>query len=475
MPVLYPVILSGGSGTRLWPLSRSLYPKQLQALTSDRSMIQETALRLSGSDTAGPVVVCNNDHRFAIADQLQHVGVTPEAVILEPAGRNTAPAVAAAAILIAERAPDAILAILPADHAILDLPGFRAKMAVAVKLASAGKLVTFGIKPDKPHTGYGYIESGEAIGDGAHKVARFKEKPDAATAAGYLASGRYHWNSGIFVFQAKTYLAELERLQPKILGACREAVGKARRDLDFTRLDEAAFAASPSISIDYAVMEHTAEAAVIPVDIGWSDVGAWNALWEIGEKNPDGNVLLGDVIARDTRDSYVRTERTLVATLGVSNLLVVETGDAVLVAARDRAEEVKEIVADLKRNGRSEEESHRRHHRPWGFYEGLDDGDNYQVKHLMVKPGGRLSLQMHHHRAEHWVVVSGTGRITRGSETMILGPNESTYIPIGMQHRLENPGKLPLHLIEVQSGSYLGEDDIVRIEDVYQRAANETK
>jgi mannose-1-phosphate guanylyltransferase/mannose-6-phosphate isomerase len=474
---VFPVILSGGAGTRLWPLSRSLYPKQLQKLTSDRTMLQDTALRLHGeTGTAPPIVVCNNDHRFAVADQLLQLRISPTALLLEPVGRNTAPAAAVAALLALRRNPDAILVLLPADHAIADVTGFRAAMRVAIAEAEQGRFVTFGVKPDKPHVGYGYIERGAVVSsDGVYTVERFKEKPDAETAKQYLASGRFLWNSGIFVFRADRYLAELEKLQPLVLSACRASLDSARRDLDFLRLDEANFVRSPNISIDYAVMEHVKDTVVIPIDIRWNDVGSWGALWEIGEKDEQGNVAAGDVIIQKSSGCYVRSEKALVTVLGVQDLVIVETGDSLLIAARDSAEDVKDIVAELKRRGREEEQSHSRHHRPWGFYETVDDGDRFQVKHLMVKPGAQLSLQMHHHRAEHWVVVSGTGRITRGEETMLLGPNESTYIPMGMTHRLENPGKLPLHIIEVQSGAYLGEDDIVRMDDVYNRSADEVK
>ena len=473
---IFPVVLSGGSGTRLWPLSRALYPKQLQKLVSDNTMLQDTLLRLHGEEgSAAPIVVCNNDHRFTVADQLLQLKISPSALLLEPVGRNTAPAVAVAAMLAVKRNPEAILVVLPADHAIGDTAGFRAAVKLAVTQAQAGRFVTFGVKPTKPHTGYGYIECGKPVSDGVLELARFKEKPDAKTAAEYIASQRFLWNSGIFVFRADRYLAELERLQPLIRSACAAALDSARRDLDFLRLDEANFARCPGISIDYAVMEHVKDAVVIPIDIGWNDVGAWGALWDVGDKDGQGNVLSGDVIVKNSSGCYVRSEKELVAVLGVQDLVIVETGDSILVASRDSAEDVKDIVAELKLRGRTEEQSHRRHHRPWGFYESIDDGDRFQVKHLMVKPGGQLSLQMHHHRAEHWIVVSGTGRITRGEDTMLLGPNESTYIPIGMTHRLENPGKLPLHIIEVQSGSYLGEDDIVRMGDVYNRSADEVK
>lgn len=473
---IFPVVLSGGSGTRLWPLSRALYPKQLQKLVSDNTMLQDTLLRLHNEPAAAPpIVVCNNDHRFTVADQLLQLRISPTALLLEPVGRNTAPAVAVAALLAVKRNPDAILIVLPADHAIVDITGFRAAVKLAVAEAQRGRFATFGVKPTKPHTGYGYIECGKPVSDGVMALARFKEKPDAKTAADYIASKKYLWNSGIFVFRADRYLAELERLQPLIRSSCAAALDSARRDLDFLRLDEANFARCPGISIDYAVMEHVQDAVVIPIDIGWNDVGAWGALWDVGEKDAQDNVLSGDVIVKDSSGCYVRSETELVAVLGVKDMVIVETGDSILVASRDKAEDVKEIVAELKLRGRTEEQSHRRHHRPWGFYESIDDGDRFQVKHLMVKPGAQLSLQMHHHRAEHWIVVSGTGRITRGDDTMLLGPNESTYIPIGMTHRLENPGKLPLHIIEVQSGSYLGEDDIVRMDDVYNRSADEVK
>lgn len=474
--VVHPVILSGGAGTRLWPLSRALYPKQLLALTSERSMLQETALRL-GPDQgfAPPIVVCNDDHRFIIAEQLRALDAGIGELILEPVGRNTAPAAGVAAALLADTDDAAIMVVLPADHVIGDVEGFRAAVGRAVPLARRGRMVTFGITPSSAHTGYGYIKRAAARADGAFAVEAFVEKPDAKTAADYLADGGYFWNSGMFVFSARTYLDELARFHPEMAANCRSAVRDGRRDLDFYRLDAERFSGCISQSIDYAVMERTDKAVVIPVDIAWNDVGSWGALWEIGERDEAGNLLVGDVIAHDVKNSYVRAEHALVAAIGVRDLMIVETADAVLVAPRDRGEEVKEIVAALKASGRGEHETHLVHYRPWGSFETLDLGSRFQVKRLVVKPGERLSLQLHHHRAEHWVVVAGTATVTRGEETVLLSENQSTYIPIGMRHRLENPGMVDLEVIEIQSGSYLGEDDIVRFDDIYNRDPSETK
>jgi mannose-1-phosphate guanylyltransferase / mannose-6-phosphate isomerase len=468
---LYPVILSGGSGTRLWPMSRAALPKQLLALASESTMVQETVRRLAGlPDTGAPLIVCNNDHRFLIAEQLREIGVTPLGIYLEPVGRNTAPAAAVAALTLLKRDPDAVMLLLPADHLIRDVAAFHAAIGEGLQAVADGHLVTFGIVPDAPETGYGYIQRGEALNQGsARRVARFVEKPDLATAEGFLASGDYFWNSGMFLFSCRQFLEELEHTRPDILTACELALGEGRHDLDFCRLDQTAFSACPADSIDYAVMEHTAHAAVIPTDIGWNDIGSWSALWEVGDKDAGGNVARGDVYLDDVGDSLIRAESRMVAAIGVRNLLIVETGDAVLVADKNRAQDVKKIVDYLKTNGRSEHEFHTRVFRPWGWYEGIDLGERFQVKRIMVKPGERLSLQMHHHRAEHWIVVSGTARITRDGVEELLTENQSTYIPLGTTHRLENPGKVPLHIIEVQSGSYLGEDDIVRFEDVYQR------
>lgn len=475
-PRIFPVLLSGGSGTRLWPLSRKLYPKQLLALAGDATMLQETALRLP--DDAGfcaPMVICNNDHRFIVAEQLHAIDRAPLTVMLEPVGRNTAPAAAAAAHFCAAKADDAIIVLLPADHVIRDVATFRARLAEAIALADQGHIVTFGMRPDGPNTGYGYIRAGDVISGDAHKVARFAEKPDLATAEAYVASGEYLWNSGMFVARADILLAELETFRPDILSSVQVAVDKALPDLDFLRIDEAAFAACPAESIDIAVMEKTGRAAVIACDFGWSDIGSWSALWDVGETDDQGNVTLGDTILHDVTNSYVRTENAIVAAIGVSDLAIVQTADAVLVAHRDRAQDVKIVVDRLQREGRAEHETHIRHYRPWGFYETLDEGPRFQVKRLMVNPGAELSLQLHHHRAEHWVVVSGTAQVTRGEEKLLLSENQSVYIAVGMAHRLANPGKLPLEVIEIQSGSYLGEDDIVRLDDPYNRADHETK
>ncbi len=449
-------------------MSRALYPKQLLCLASDHSMLQDTVARVSGATFTPPLVVCNEEHRFIVAEQLRGLNVTPRALVLEPAGRNTAPAVAIAALLLAEEAPAALLLVMPSDHVITKPDTFKAAIDTAAEAAADGGLVTFGITPTAPETGYGYIK---APGDGAVRtVDRFVEKPDRATAEGYLAEGTYFWNAGIFLFRADRYLEELERFEPAMLAACRKAVAGAKPDLEFQRLDAEAFGACPSVSIDYAVMERTDAAKVVPVDMGWSDVGAWSALWDIGEKDADGNHLSGDVLLTDTRNCYLRSEDKLVAAVGVEDLVVVSTGDAVLVASKDKAQDVKAIVETLGAQGRTEGDVHTTVYRPWGSFRSIDQGERYQVKLITVKPGGSLSLQMHHHRAEHWIVVNGTARVTRGDDVLLLHENQSVYIPLGTTHRLENPGKLPLHLIEVQSGSYLGEDDIVRFEDTYGRS-----
>jgi mannose-1-phosphate guanylyltransferase/mannose-6-phosphate isomerase len=468
---LYPVILCGGAGTRLWPMSRRLLPKQFLPLVSERSMLQDTVLRLSGLEAAAPLVVSNSEHRFLVAEQLLELGVAPAAQLLEPMGRNTAPAAAVAALWVREHDANGILLVLPADHLIRDVYQFHDAVRRAARLAAGGALVTFGITPDRPATGYGYVERGEEISGepGGFNVARFVEKPDAARAQEFVTSRKFSWNSGMFVFSAARLLEELERHRPDIAAASRTAWDKATRDLDFLRLDAEAFAACPAEPIDYAVMEETDAAAVIPVDIGWSDVGSWSTLWEVGEKDAEGNVVRGDVHLRDAENCYVRAESRMVSVLGIKNALIVETDDALLVADRSEAQKVKDIVGHLDSANRTEHVSHTRVYRPWGYYESIAAGERFQVRRIMVKPGAALSLQMHHHRAEHWVVVSGTARVTRGDEVVLLSENQSTYIPIGTKHRLENPGKVSLFLVEVQSGGYLGEDDIVRFEDLYRR------
>ena len=469
--MIVPVILSGGSGTRLWPLSREAYPKQFLPLVDQNTMLQNTALRLAGlADVAAPLVVCNQEHRFMVAEQMRSVGVQPAAVVLEPVGRNTAPAVAVVALHAQAVGDDPILLVLPSDHVIADIAGFQAAVRRVVPHAEAGRLITFGIVPTAPESGYGYIKAGTPLDDsGIGVVERFVEKPDVATAQTYLESGHYYWNSGMFMFRASAFLAELERFAPAMLAACQQALATEQADRDFLWLGSEAFAACPKDSIDYAVMEKTAHAVVMPLAVGWNDVGSWTALWEVGQRDAGGNIERGDVINIDTRDSYIDAASRLVATVGVEHLVVVETADAVLVASKDRVQEVKAIVDQLKASRRPEGSMHRKVYRPWGCYDSIDLDARFQVKRIMVRPGACISAQMHHHRAEHWVVVSGTARVHRGDEEFLLTENQSTYIPVGVQHRLTNPGKIPLEIIEVQSGSYLGEDDIVRFEDVYGR------
>lgn len=469
--MIIPVILSGGSGSRLWPLSREVYPKQFLPLVDERTMLQNTALRVAGIlDMAAPLVVCNQEHRFIVAEQLRAAGIQPAMVILEPVGRNTAPAVAVAALYARQQDADPILLILPADHVIADTEGFRAAVRQMVPYAEAGQLITFGIVPAAPETGYGYIKAGAPLDSlGVSAVERFVEKPDLATAQSYLQAGDYSWNSGMFMFRASALLAELERFAPTMLAACQQAMSTSRPELDFLWLDKDAFAACPKDSIDYAVMEKTKHAVVLPLEVGWSDVGSWSALWEVSARDDNGNITRGDVIAFDTHNTYVDAATRLVATVGVDDLVVVETADAVLVADKNRVQEVKTVVDYLKHSQRSEGCNHRKVYRPWGFYDSVDIDQRFQVKRIMIKPGASISLQMHHHRAEHWVVVSGTAQVNRSDETFLLTENQSTYIPVGVPHRLTNPGKIPLEIIEVQSGSYLSEDDIVRFEDIYGR------
>jgi len=465
--MLQPVILSGGSGTRLWPLSRELFPKQLINLQGgSETLLQATLTRTEGlSGLVSPAIVCNENHRFLVAEQVRALGVSGAKVILEPCARNTAPAIALAA-LAAD--PEALLLVLPADHVIQDKGAFQAAVSAAIPVAEQGKLVTFGVIPSAPETGYGYIRCGKSLGP-AFAIDRFIEKPDRKTAEGFLAAGGYLWNSGMFLFKARRYLEELAKHAPAMLESTKAAVSTAKSDLDFLRVDAAAFAKCPSDSIDYAVMEKTDAAAVVPLDAGWSDVGSWSSLHEALERDAAGNALRGDVLSVDTEGSFVLAESRLVATVGLKDHVVVETKDAVLVAPKDRVQDVKKLVEKIKQDGRSEHQLHREVHRPWGSYDSIENGARYQVKRLSVKPGASMSLQLHHHRAEHWIVVAGTARITRGEDVFMLEENQSTYIPLGVKHRIENPGKIPLHIIEVQSGSYLGEDDIVRFEDRYGR------
>ena len=469
MTVVIPVILSGGAGTRLWPLSREMYPKQLLALTGSRTMLQDTVARLAGIVGAErPIVVCNEAHRFTVAEQIRALNAKAGAILLEPVGRNTAPAVALAALQARTIDPDATLVVAPADHVIRDAHAFQAAAEIAVGLAEEGKLVTFGIVAHAPETGYGYIRRGEGDGPG-YPVAQFIEKPPLDLAAQFVASGDYYWNSGMFVFRASRYLKELAAFAPDILEASESAFRAAKSDLDFVRVDKAEFAKCRGESIDYAVMEKTRDAVVLPLDAGWSDVGSWSSLFDVLPADEAGNVLQGDVMVHDTHDCYVHSTSRLVAAVGMDEHIIVETKDAVLVAPKDRVQDVKELVAMIKKSGRSEAAWHREVFRPWGSYDSIDTGERFQVKRLAIKPGGILSLQMHHHRAEHWIVVQGTARITCDDKTFLLSENESTYIPVGAKHRIENPGKVPVHIVEVQSGSYLGEDDIVRFEDSYGR------
>jgi mannose-1-phosphate guanylyltransferase / mannose-6-phosphate isomerase len=470
---IHPVILSGGAGTRLWPLSRALYPKQLLSLTSNRTLLQETAARnLVDGGFAAPIVICNHEHRFFIDEQLRAVEIEPQQIILEPVARNTAPAITVAALWLASRDPGALMLVQPSDHIIGSLDNFHRAVVAGMAAAEAGRLVTFGVTPHRADTGYGYIQVGAPIdgSDNVLSVDRFIEKPGREMAERFVASGSFYWNSGIFLLGAQHYLDELQRLHPAILDACKRSLDGGRNDLNFLRLDGAAFSAAPTLSIDHAVMEHTDRAAVVPVDMAWSDIGSWQALREINTPDENGNVIEGDVILDNVKNSYIRAEDKLVAAIGLDDIVIVATDDAVLVSRADCAADVSRIVANLRKRNRKEPVEHTTIFRPWGYFHTVDSGDRFQVKRIMVKPGATLSLQKHLHRAEHWVVVHGTARIQRDGETTLLRENESVYIPIGMEHRLENPGKLPLHLIEVQSGGYLGEDDIIRISDDYGRS-----
>jgi mannose-1-phosphate guanylyltransferase/mannose-1-phosphate guanylyltransferase/mannose-6-phosphate isomerase len=471
--MILPVILSGGSGTRLWPYSRALYPKQFLPLISEQTMLQETIVRLqqfSGESIsfAPPLVICNEAHRFIVAEQLRSIEVKPTDIILEPFGKNTAPAIALAALA----QPDAVLLILPADHVIKDIAAFEKAVITATNEVGKGRLVTFGVVPTAAETGYGYIKRGEQINADAYSIKQFVEKPDKANAENYFASGDYLWNSGMFMFSAGRYLEELKKHSPEILRACEQAYATAERDIDFMRINAESFECCPEDSIDYAVMEKIQDGVVVPLAAEWSDVGSWSALWEASVQDDSGNVLKkgkGDIVTIDTQDCYVQAERKLIATIGLRGLVIVETDDAIMIADKNKVQAVKTIVNQLKKESRSECNSHRKVYRPWGSYDAIDNGERFQVKRIIVNPGEQLSLQMHHHRAEHWIVVQGTAKVRCGDKTLLLSENQSTYIPLGETHQLINPGKVPLEIIEVQSGTYLGEDDIVRLEDVYGR------
>lgn len=468
---LYPVILSGGAGTRLWPLSRSSRPKQLLALAGDHTMIQATVLRAAVPDTAAPIIVCSEDHRFIVAEQMREIDIVPTAIVLEPMGRNTAPAAAIAALIVAAEDPEGVVLLMPSDHVVREEDAFRTALQSAAAAARKGLIVSFGIEPTGPETGYGYIQRGAAIPglDGVFRTRRFAEKPDFETAREFIKDGSYSWNSGMFIFRADVLLAELGRFDPSLVAYCREALETSEGGSDFTRLGAAAFAQATNISVDYALMEKTDKAAVVPCALGWSDVGAWSSLWDIKERDAAGNAFQGDVYSHDTQNSFVHSEKGLTVLVGVHDLVVVVTEDAVLVSDRARSQDVKVIVDNLKSAKRKEASEHKIVERPWGTYQSIDEGGGFQVKEIVVKPGGRLSLQMHYKRAEHWIVVQGSARVTRDNEVFTLSENEATYIPLGAKHRLENLGAAPLRLIEVQCGAYLGEDDIVRFDDMYGR------
>lgn len=473
MPVIHPIIMSGGSGTRLWPLSRALYPKQFLKLVSDKTMLQDAVVRVADEVRfAPPIIICAEEHRFIIAEQLRTLKIKPAAIILEPVPRSTSAVAALASLYLIDHTkdPDPVFLLMPTDHAIGDIAAFAKACDAAAMAALDGQLVTFGVNPSRAETGYGYIKPGETVGiEGVRQVAAFIEKPDQKTAESYVKQG-FLWNSGMFVFSARTARDELTRLQPTLVARVADSLKKAKRDLDFLRLDAESFAGVPSISVDYGLMEKTARASVVPVDMQWNDIGSWQSLWEMGQKDASGNVLAGDVVAKDTRDSYVYSEGRLAVTLGLEKALIVALDDVVLAASLDRAQDVRKLVDDLKAKDRVEAISARRVYRPWGWYESLCEGHRFQVKRIMVAPNGKLSLQMHHHRSEHWVVVAGSARVTRDQEEFFVYENQSVYLPAGTQHRLHNPGKVPLIVIEVQSGAYLGEDDIVRTEDTYGRS-----
>ena len=470
--MILPVIMAGGTGSRLWPLSRELYPKQFFAVTGDQSMLQQTLARLSGIEHQAPLLICNEEHRFIAAEQMRLGGFKHSGIILEPVGRNTAPAIALAALQALKNAPEdeePILLVLAADHLIENVEAFQSTVAKALPYAQDNQLVTFGIVPTAPETGYGYIKAGDAVGD-AFFVDQFVEKPDLDVAKGYLKSGEYFWNSGMFLFKASCYIEELKKFRPDILKACEQAMITTKSDMDFIRVSKSEFELCPDDSVDYAVMEKSKTVKMVPMDAGWSDVGSWSALWEVSHKDKDQNYIKGDVFTFDTKNSYIHSESKFISAVGVDNLVIIETKDAVLVANKDKVQNVKDVVNYLKKSGRTEHRIHREVFRPWGKYDSIDFGERDQVKRITVKPGEKLSIQMHHHRSEHWIMVSGTAKVTNGDKTFLVSENESTYIPLGTIHALENPGKIPLEMIEVQTGGYLGEDDIVRFEDRYGRS-----
>ncbi len=467
--MINPIILSGGHGTRLWPLSRACYPKQYLALMGSKTLLQETVLRVTSNKFNAPMVICNNEHRFLVAEQLQLIDIIPSHIVLETEAKNTAPAIAIACLLQSD--PEQLLLVLPADHVIEDLAEFHKAIDTAKISATNGKIVTFGIKPTCPEINYGYIESGEQLQDNKflYNVVKFVEKPNLDTAKQFFNSNKYFWNSGIFLFKASSMLKELEHLQHVLLDSCKNALNNSKQDLDFLRLDSQVIYNTPNNSIDYAIMEHTKEAVVMPVNLKWSDLGSWDALWNISKKNIQGNVLVGDVVAQQVNNSYIRTDEQLISVIGLNDIIVVATRDAILISSKEKINQIKDVVQELKENNRIELDNHTKVYRPWGYYQTIDLSSRFQVKRIVVKPSAKTSTQIHHHRAEHWVIVEGTAKITKGEETILLHENESIYLPMGIKHRIENPGKIPLHLIEVQSGSYLGEDDIVRIEDEYGR------
>ncbi len=470
---MIPIILSGGSGTRLWPLSRELYPKQFLPLHSDKTLFQETLSRLKklnlDDHIADPIIVCNEEHRFIVAENIKAIGYKAQNIILEPAGRNTAPAIAAAALIAMQSNDDPILMVLPADHIIENIDAFTSATKTAQELAEKGHMVTFGIKPTYAHTGYGYIEAGNPIEENANEISQFKEKPDKATAEEFIKSGRYLWNSGMFFFKASIYLAELEKHQPDLLKHAKASVENSKNDMDFNRLNKDDFELCPNIAIDYAVMEHTENGAVVGLDANWNDIGSWDSVWEVSEKDENNNLYKGDIIAHNSKNNYIYSKEKLITTLGVENLIIIDTQDALLVADKNSVQDIKLIVNKLKQDNRSEAIHHKTVYRPWGHYTSISKGERHQTKRISVKTGAKLSLQKHHHRSEHWIVVRGTAKVTKGDETFLLSENESVYLPIGVVHALENPGKIDLEIIEVQTGTYLGEDDIIRLEDLYGR------